>query len=165
MPKRLMLLIVLLSMPTLLFGQLKSQSEPPSVVQVLRMPVRTMQGLGSIIGFDPSKLHISQSYSLSYFALGGQNFAQGLYLNTMEYEFSSPLTMRLQWGFAHSPLSNQGVYGVMGSGPFISAAQLHYQPSKKLSIGIEYNALPYYYGRNSMLRRDSMWRTVSLRGM
>ncbi len=154
MAKRLVLLVVLLSVPTLLFGQLKSQTEPLSVGQVLRMPVRSFQGLGSIIGLDPSKLHISQSYSLNYFSFSGQNFAQGLYLNTMEYEFSSPLTMRLQWGFAHSPLSNQGVHGIMGSGPFISAAQLFYQPSKKFSIGIEYNALPYYYGRDSMWRNE-----------
>lgn len=137
------LLIVLI--PGSGYAQLKSQTKPLDLGGLLRMPMSTYRGVSNLIGLDPSKLHVSQSYSLTYFSFGGQSFAQGLYLNTMDYQLSSPLSMRLQWGFAHAPLSNVGASSVLGSGPFVSQARLNYRPSDRLSIGIEFNTLPYYY--------------------
>ena len=148
--------MIIMGIPCISLAQHKDQEKPVDIKQTLHTPPQLSQGLQGILGLDPSKLHVSHSYDLSYFSLSGQSFAQGLYLNTMQYQFSDPLQFTLQWGVAHSPLGSQGVNGIMQNGPFISAAQLRYKPSKNLSIGIEYNALPYYYmgptyrGRNSL---------------
>lgn len=152
------LILIVILVPGMAFSQLKSQTQPVDVGKILRTPLQSLRGMTNIIGLDPSKLHISQSYSMSYFSIGGQSFAQGIYLNTLEYEFSSPLTLGLQWGYAHAPLNSAGVQSILGSGPFISAARLKYQPSNKISIGIEYNALPYYNQGYNDFNNRNMWR-------
>jgi hypothetical protein len=158
MRKYVLLFSLIILLPNMVFGQLKSQNKPMDIGQVLRTPTRTFQGIGNILGIDPSKLNVSQSYSLSYFSLSGQSFAQGLYLNTIDYEFSAPLSMRLQWGVAHSPMSKMGAPSVLNDGPFISAAQLKFRPSNKIAIGIEYRALPYYYQNNYNYRGRNFWQ-------
>jgi hypothetical protein len=145
MHRNIIIVILLVCLPSLAYGQLKSQGKPVDMAQELRTSSQAAGGIGGIIGLDPSKIHFSHSYSMSYFSFNGQSFAQGLYLNTIDYEFSAPLTMRLQWGFAHAPLANFGAKSVLGNGPFISAAELQYRPSEKFSIGVEYRALPSYY--------------------
>jgi hypothetical protein len=143
---RFIIFVILLAcVPSSAYAQLKSKSEPIDMTQELRTPPQVAGGLGGIIGLDPSKIRLSHSYIMSYFSFNGQSFAQGLYLNTIDYEFSAPLTMRLQWGVAHAPFANLGAMSVLGNGPFISAAQLQYRPSEKFSIGVEYRALPSYY--------------------
>jgi len=124
-------------------AQLKQQSQPLDLAKELRTPATGR--MGGFLGLDPSRLHLSHSYSLSYFSIGGQSMAQGLYLNTIDYALSAPLQLRVQWGIAHSPLQSLGVNSPLASGPFISAAEIQYRPSGKLSLGIEYRALPAYW--------------------
>ncbi len=99
----LMLMLVLL--PVLAFGQLKEQLQPQSFSQLLTRP----QGLVGLIGLNPKRFSMQQSYSLSYTSLGGQNFSQGVYLNTMSYQVADPLQVSLQWGVMNQPLRGLGV--------------------------------------------------------
>ncbi|MBC7185411.1 MAG: hypothetical protein H5U38_00095 [Calditrichaeota bacterium] len=124
-------------------AQLRQQSQPLDLAKELRTPATPR--FGGLLGLDPSRLHLSHSYTLSYFSLGGQSFAQGVYLNTIEYAVSQPLQVRLQWGMAHSPLQNFGVGSVLANGPFVSAAEIQYRPSSKFSLGVQYRALPAYW--------------------
>lgn len=124
-------------------AQLKQQSQPLDFAKELRRPVSG--DMGGLLGLDPSRLHFSHSYTLGYFSVGGQSLAQGLYLNTIEYAFAAPVQVRLQWGIAHSPLQGLGVRSPLNSGPFVSAAEIQYRPSRALSLGIQYQALPGYW--------------------
>lgn len=150
----LMLMLVLL--PVLAFGQLKEQLQPQSFSQLLTRP----QGLVGLIGLNPKRFSMQQSYSLSYTALGGQNFSQGVYLNTMSYQVADPLQVSLQWGVMNQPLSGLGVPSLYQNGFFVSGASVEYKPSRNLSIGVELNRNPNgywyrgypYYQNNSLLR-------------
>ncbi|MCH8874874.1 hypothetical protein IH824_19285 [candidate division KSB1 bacterium] len=92
------LIVCLLILPTLAFGQLK-QDGKINMVQALTKP-KTLVGL---IGLDPNKFSMSHSYSLSFTSFGGQSYNQGLYLNTMMYQLSNPIKMYFQFGVQHQP--------------------------------------------------------------
>ncbi len=87
------LIVCLLILPTLAFGQLK-QDGKINMAQALTKP-KTLVGL---IGLDPNKFSMSHSYSLSFTSFGGQSYNQGLYLNTMMYQLSNPIKMYFQFG-------------------------------------------------------------------
>ncbi len=144
--KRNLVIILVLFLPLLTFAQFRSQVKSPPLKDVLRF-AGSKAGRGfSILGLDPSRLRMQQSYQMSYMSLGGQGFTQGLYLNTLTYQFSAPLKMAIQWGIAQ-PLGGTGNAPFMQSGPFISAAQLQYQPKKNLLLEINFRNNPYYpYG-------------------
>ncbi|MDZ7293957.1 MAG: hypothetical protein ONB14_00875 [candidate division KSB1 bacterium] len=138
-------LIVVVLISLLLLGvasaQLKEQSKPLDLARELRTGVTP--GVGGLLGLDPSRLRMSHSYSLSYFSLRGQSMAQGLYLNTIEYDVSQPLQLRLQWGIAHTPFQSAGLRSLGPTGPFVSGVQLQYRPSSKFSLDVGYQALPF----------------------
>jgi len=149
MKTKFIVLLILVHTPCLLFGQLKEDTKP------VDMPTRLAfgQGVGSgffgILGLDPSRLHISHSYQMSYFSGAGSNGTVGLYLNTMSYQFSNSFDMKLQWGIAHQPFGgNLGNAPQLLNRPFVSGAQLRYQPSDKFKIELNYQSLPYWSNRN-----------------
>ena len=135
------LIFTLLLVPALLAAQFKSQEQPVNMATVLRSTGEKAVGL---IGLDPSKLHISHSYSMSMLSMGGQSATQGLYLNTLTYEFSAPLTVSLQWGMAHQPFGNTPNAPVLQNGPFLSGASLLYQPSKNTVLHFRFQRVPYH---------------------
>ena len=95
---------------------------------------------------DPSRFSMSHSYSVSLFSVGKQTFSQGLYLNTMNYKFSDPLTMQVRIGFLHQPLGGMGLtnnpYDNQNGKLFLQRARLQYRPSKNMSFTIDYQVLP-----------------------
>lgn len=151
-----LLMLMLMLLPVLAFGQLKEQLQPQSFSQLLTRP----QGLVGLIGLNPKRFSMQQSYSLSYTSLGGQNFSQGVYLNTMSYQVADPLQVSLQWGVMNQPLSGLGVPSLYQNGFFVSGASVEYKPSRNLSVGVEFNRSPNgywyrgypYYQNNSLLR-------------
>ena len=153
--KRWLVYIVIAILPVMAFGQLKSQAKPADMTSFLRNPFAIGQNAAGLLGLDPSRLTMSQSYQMSFMSIGGKGFTQGLYLNTMMYEFSSPLSLAVQWGIAHQPLSSFGGASLLNNGPFLSGAQLRYRPAKNFSVELEYSQYPggYYYGpyRRSLL--------------
>jgi len=138
--------LILIFMPCLVFGQYKSDTKAVDIATVLRTPVNAGKNAVGILGLDPSRLDISQSYSMSYMSLGGQGFSQGMYLNTMTYHFKLPMTLSFQWGIAHQPFAGSNDAPFLKNGPFISGAQFKYKPTKNTVIELEYNQNPYGYG-------------------
>ena len=107
---------------------------------------------------DPSRFSMSHSYSVSMFSVGKQTFNQGLYLNTMNYKFSEPLTMQVRIGFIHQPLGSMGLTNNPNQNQngrlFLQRARLQYKPSENMSFTIDYQVLPssmyyspYYHRR------------------
>lgn len=135
-------LFVTLALPALAFGQLKEQTKPPSFSQLLTQGLSAPRGLAGLLGLNPNRFTMQQSYSLSYLSAGGNGYSQGLYLNTMSYQVSDPLSVSLQWGMMNQPLGTLGVSPLYQSGFFFSGANVEYKPSDKFSVGLQINSYP-----------------------
>lgn len=136
---------VCLLCPILLLGQHRSkpQLDFPSLLQT---PAALAGAATNLLGLDPSRLTMQHSYQMSYMTAGGHGFSQGLYLNTVSYQFSLPITMSVQWGMAHQPFgSNLKNSALLKNGPFLSAATFRYQPKPNMLLQIDYRHLPYSY--------------------
>ncbi len=134
--------------PTLSFGQLKEQTKPISFSQLLSQGLSAPKGLVGLLGLNPNRFSMQQSYSLSYLTSRGNGYSQGVYLNTMSYQVSDPLSVAVQWGVMNQPLSSFGAAPLYQSGFFFSGANLEYKPSDKFSVGLQINSHPnsnYYY--------------------
>lgn len=143
-------------------GQLKNQDKPIQIKQELMRPAPDrFLGLGI---FDPSKFSMQHSFSMSYFSLGGKGLSQGLYLNTMTYQLSSPLLLKLQWGIQNFPTNSLAKNNpAFQGGFFLSGAELQYKPSDKLEMRLQFNSMPNYMYNSYMYDnpfrpyRSSMW--------
>ncbi len=135
-------------LPTLTLAQLKDQTRPVNISQALRQPLRVGRSAVGLLGLNPDNLNMSQSYEMSLISAGGHSFSQGMYLNTLCYQFSIPLQVSLQWGVAHQPLGSMGASPVFQNGPFLSHARLRYQLKENMTIHLEFQQMP---------RRSSGW--------
>jgi len=120
-----------------LYGQYKSTKSSlfdPSIL--LKKPKGLLDGF-----LDPTKFNISHSYTLSYHTFGKQGFSQGLYLNTMNYQFSDPLLMQLRIGYLHDPFGQNKGINDQGN-LFLQRAMVQYKPSENLMLRVDYQALP-----------------------
>jgi hypothetical protein len=159
--KRIFFVVALAALlPGMAAGQLKRQSFPVDIRSGLLKAEN-----GKYLGlFDPSKFHMSHSYSLSYTSMGDMAVGQSLYLNTISYQIANPLSLKMQWGIQSFPYTSFG-----GDNPafktnfMLSGLQLKYQPSDKFMMKLEYNALPmnsynrysrFGYYRSSMFLDD-----------
>ncbi|HTP11988.1 MAG TPA: hypothetical protein VMM37_00085, partial [Bacteroidota bacterium] len=80
-------------------------SDQPSVGQSL---IRSDDG-GLLFGwFDPNKLQMRQSYSLSYQTFGQNGLALGVYTNSLSYQISDPLSVQMDVSVMHSPYNTFG---------------------------------------------------------
>jgi hypothetical protein len=96
---------------------------------------------------DPSRFSMKQQSVVSYSSSGsyGSNML-GMYINTMEYRFAMPLTMRLKVAYQNnmgSLLGNKSSFGdsksMMETGNlFIPAFDLIYKPWKNTIISFHY---------------------------
>jgi len=136
--------------PTLVLAQVKNQLTSPDVGQMMRSSLyENFRGSG-IFGIDPSKLKFDHSYSLFFSSFGGdQSITQGLYLNTISYQFSIPLSMKLQWGFSHQPFGGGMMNSNLGSQIFLSGAELKYQPTQNMVMKLQFYQVPSGYYRMS----------------
>lgn len=83
--------------------------------------------------------------------MGGKSFNQGLYLNTMNYQFSDPLFMQVRIGYIHQPFGMMNQSDDMNGKVFIERAMIEYKPAENMKLRIDYqvnpNAMvsPFYY--------------------
>ena len=139
--------IIVLLLSSTVSAQLKSDEKPMNFSQLLTQGLSAPSGLVGLIGLNPNRFSMQQSYSLSYMSLGGQGFSQGVYLNTMSYQIANPLQFSVQWGIMNNPLGTFGAPAAFQDGFFLSGANLEYKPSDKFSVGIQVNSYPTrYYG-------------------
>ncbi|MBN2012355.1 hypothetical protein JW960_23700 [candidate division KSB1 bacterium] len=152
------IVMIVVLMPALVFGQLKKQNAPVDIRSGL-----LQSDNGKYLGLiDLSKIHMSHSYSLSYQSMGDMAVSQSLYLNTISYQLSDPLSLKMQWGIQSFPYSTFSPdHPAFQSGFVFSGMQLKYQPSDKFSVKFEYSALPnssyYYPGSYRNFRGSTLW--------
>ena len=125
------------------FGQQRSQAKPFDMSSVLRSLTTSGAGQYSLFGFNPDNLQMRHSYEMSFFSFGGQSLTQAIYMNTIKYKISDPVSLTFQWGVHHQPFNGMIKNNISTQGAFISGAELKYQPSDKVMFKIQYNSYPY----------------------
>ena len=99
---------------------------------------------------DPSRLHMSQSYSFMYSSskYGSQNL--GMYLNSIEYQISDPLQIRFDIAYLHSPGSLVSGNGTLQDGQILPGLSLRWRPSRNFLFQFDYHEAPslFYNDRN-----------------
>lgn len=104
---------------------------------------------------DPSRLKMSQSYSMSYFSGSGNSGSVGLYMNTLEYQFSRMLTVRVGLAYLHQPLGflqNSGGRSELSEGRFLPNMSIDFRPSNKFRMLLDFRTVPTFGGYNGFSR-------------
>jgi hypothetical protein len=148
--KKTTLVLLLVCVPLVASAQLKSQENGLDMRKLLQFGVNPI-GVFSNSFLDPDKFHMSQSYSFGVSSFGGSSMNQAMYLNTMSYQISNPLSVSLQWGYMMNQSMGGGENKAFGfnnglpfnNGFFISGAQLRYTPSENTELRIEFRQMPY----------------------
>ena len=145
---------VLLVMSAIAVGQFRNQPEARSSAG--ESLLRPDDGL--LFGwFDPSRLTIRNSYSLSYTTSGGKGYSLGELTSNIAYQISNPLSLQFDVSLMHSPYNNLGGnFAKDISGIYLSRAELNYRPSKNMLLQIQYRQLPPLYWLNNYDRFGDM---------
>ena len=156
------MLVIVSFTSNIAFGQLKRQDKPIEIKQEIVRPFQDRTFGLSI--FDPTKFNMDHSFSMSFFSIGGKGVSQGLYLNTMSYQLSSPLLLKLQWGIQNFPYNSLAKNNpAFKGGFFLSRAELQYKPNDKLEMRLQFNRMPNYMYNSYMYEnpfrshRRSLW--------
>jgi hypothetical protein len=100
----------------------------------------------SVLGFnliDPSRMSMSHQF-MSVYSSASKGMSS-LYFNTITYQISDPLTLKLHLGYAFQPMGPRtGPYGQ--SSQVLPGFEMDYRPfGGKLNIHVGYNTPNYYY--------------------
>lgn len=162
MMKRSLLASLFVLFPVLIFGQMK-QDTKVNMSKALTQPTK-IQSIVGLLGLDPNRFSMSHSYSLSVGSFGGNSYNQGLYLNTMRYQISNPLSAFVQLGFSHQPFRQQNSQFGQQDQFFVSGAGLKYKPSENFQVQFEFSQRPNsyyspynYYNQNRFNRTNSLF--------
>ena len=139
----LFILMLILIAVDITYGQLKDNNQFDIRSELLRPLNDPMRGLGFI---DMSKFNMDHSVSMSFLSSGGNSLSQAMYLNTISYQFSDPLSVSLQWGirsFPHNTFAGTNNQ-LFQNGLFFSGAEIEYKPSDTLHMKFEVSQRPYY---------------------
>ncbi len=148
--KKMLFVCLIVLLPALASAQLKTNTRIPSMSQVLKNPATNF-----ILNlFSSNKLQMHHTFSFSLMTMGGQSAMVNSYMNTIDYQISSPLYLRVNLGLLNSPFNSFNISPDASSTKFFGGAELQYQPSKNtlLKVGISMNPGSYYYP-NSPLGR------------
>lgn len=147
-----LLIILLLSLGILnVFGQ--QNPDQSSIFKPDKLVQKPAGFLSQLI--DPNKFSMSQSYSISFLSSGRQSTNVGLYLNTLNYQFSDPLRMQVRVGYMHQPLGGMASRTGQNGNVFLQRAMLEYKPTESMTFTVDYQQIPYntlspyYWNRNT----------------
>ena len=143
---------MLVPLPVLSQPYAVSDNQSKSVLQI---PFKPVLGLKRLSLLDPERFTMKNQYMMNFSSVGGNGSMMGMYINTMEYRFNMPLTMRLR--VAYQSQSAQlfgdkqytGNPDLNGGRLFIPSFDMVYKPFKNTVIGLfyrDYSTMnPYYY--------------------
>ena len=148
--KKISVVFILFFVLLLSSGIFAQDIEPKSSVFKVSELNQKPKGIFDFL-LNSTKFSMSHSYSVSYFSLGKRSFNQGLYLNTMNFQFSDPLTAQVRVGFMHQPFGGQDLMDGKSGKLFLERVMLKYQPSENTVLRIDFQSYPtspfspYYY--------------------
>ncbi|MFH1009890.1 MAG: hypothetical protein V1784_01485 [bacterium] len=144
-------LLLVLAMSCALFAQFRQEQNQDDVGSYLHSRRSLGIPLNAVSLLDPSRMHMSHSMQMGYFSSGSQSGSYGMYLNSMTYEISKPLSVRTHLGFQfqpHGPAEwNPANYG----NQFVGGAELNWQPARNFyfHLGAFRGIAPDYGGFGS----------------
>jgi hypothetical protein len=140
--RKLLSVVFIFCLPYLLLAQLKENTKLPSFSQVGIRPNSNL-----ILGFlNSDRLKMHHSFSMSYMSLGkAGGMMVNSYLNTIDYQISHPLFLRLNLGIANSPY-NSFSNPALNNTQFFGGAELSYRLNENSFIKVGVDVRPGYYG-------------------
>ncbi|MFC1606346.1 hypothetical protein ACFL47_00125 [Candidatus Latescibacterota bacterium] len=117
----------------------------PTGTSILRVPAIPKLNLRNISLLNPERFQMKHQYVMNFSSVGGNGSMLGMYLNTMEYKFNIPLTMRLQVAYQTQSAqlfgrknSYSGQQSMNGGNVFIPSFDIEYRLTKNTVIGLHY---------------------------
>lgn len=148
--KNILFFVLFLSVVS--FGQLKKDPfQKPDYTAGIVQNSNLLFGL-----IDPSKFSMRHAFDVSYMSMGEHGISTTSYTNSMRYDFSENLNLRVDASLLFTPYSSFGSnFNDQMSGIYISRAELNFRPWENTIVTIQYRNLPgngYYnnygpYGR------------------
>jgi hypothetical protein len=105
---------------------------------------------------DLSKVKWSNSYSISYFSGGNSSMSMGVLNTQFGYEFSSKLSMTLNFGLAHNTKAMAN--GENADATVLPGFSLDFHPSEKFRMNLSYQTYRNGMGSNGMVNYYDWWR-------
>ncbi|MCE5250715.1 hypothetical protein LLG96_10905 [bacterium] len=147
----------------MMFTALSAYSQPYAVSDskgksVFQLPLKPNLSLKKLSLLDPERFTMKQQYSMNFSSVGGNGTMMGMYLNTMEYRFNMPLTMRLRVAYQSQNAqlfgdkNYSGYNDLNGGRVYIPSFDLVYKPFKNTVIGFfyrDYSSMNNPYSYNS----------------
>ena len=138
------LILLLIIIPTLGYGQLKKDTNKPNISESLEFS----QAKDVMLGFlYPSRLNMSHSISMSYTAFGGGGAMINTYVNTLNYRFSDDLFLTTKLGIMNSPYNSLPGNSYLNDVQFFGGAELKWLPSENSAIFIRFERAPAFYSQ------------------
>jgi hypothetical protein len=82
---------------------------------------------------------------MSFFSGSGQSGSVGLFMSTIEYQLSRPLSLRVGLGYLHQPLGFLKNSSGTDGGRILPNVTLEYRPSDKFGFILDYRTVPSSY--------------------
>ena len=135
--KKISLLAILIFVLTL---GLNSYAQQNSIIKTEKINnfTQIFSKYGKYGLLDPSKFDMKQSFSMTYQTNGKQSLMSNIYVNTLSYQISKPLSMKIHLGVAHSPSAFSSILK-SDETHFLPGLELTYKPSNNFIIHFEYN--------------------------
>lgn len=109
---------------------------------------------------DPSKVSMSQQYSMLFTSGQGGSGATGLYMNTISYQFSPLMRLRVHIGLEHVLMSSASSYpraDQNGRSRVIPSFDFTYRPTDNTLLYVSYGTMRSRYLGNHYLATDPSW--------
>jgi hypothetical protein len=111
------------------------RSIPPSAGAGDYIRGTTSIGLKSLRGLlDPSRMHMSHSFSFGYMSVGGRGVTQGLYMNRIDYQIARPLWITTNLGYLFQASGPSEWNPAQRGGDFVGGATLNWRPTSNTSF-------------------------------
>ena len=136
-------IFMMLLLPVLLFGQLRTQAEMPEIRDAISKPAA-----GLLAGFLSSeRFSMHHSFSASFLSAGGHGMMLNSYMNTIHYRISDPLTLRVNLGLLSTPYSSFQTQSQSWDNnlKFFGGAELMYRAGNNTTITLGVEQMPGYY--------------------
>lgn len=142
MKKYAYIILALIMIPTLGFGQLKKDVTKPKISESL---VAYNQH-DAMVGFlDPSRFQMGHNVSVSYMGFGGGGAIINTYVNTLNYRFTDNLFLTTKLGIMNMPYNSLPGNNYMNDTEFFGGAELKFLPSENSMIILSVEKVPSVY--------------------
>ena len=127
-------------------AQYRNQDPVGDTEEYLRSPAHV--GLQNFRGLlDPSRMKMSHQMSMGYFSGGGVSASRGLYMNTIDYQLSRPLSVTTHLGYQFQPSGPAEWNPANHGSQFVGGADLNWRPTSNAAFRLSFyrNMAPNSY--------------------